>query len=127
MEPATIAKSFKQLELVIERGLHTFVEVGQALLEIRDRKLYRAEYPTFEEYCKQRWGWSKSHVNRQIDAAGVIQNLTPIGVIPQHESQARPLTSLPPDDQRAAWEAAVAANGPQPTAKQILTEVMRRV
>jgi hypothetical protein len=39
-----------ELENVIERGLSTFVEVGNALLEIRDSKLYRETHPTFEAY-----------------------------------------------------------------------------
>jgi hypothetical protein len=41
------------------------IDVGLALLEIRDQRLYReAGYRTFEEYCKERWGWSICHVNR---------------------------------------------------------------
>lgn len=34
-------------EEVIDRGLATFIEVGQALLAIRDRRLYRMAYATF--------------------------------------------------------------------------------
>ena len=33
-----------QLEATIERGMQTFVEVGLALMEIRDGRLYRAEF-----------------------------------------------------------------------------------
>jgi hypothetical protein len=41
------------------------IRPGLALLEIRDQRLYReAGYRTFEEYCKERWGWSICHVNR---------------------------------------------------------------
>ena len=40
-----------ELELVIERGLKTFVEVGAALLGIRDGRLYRETHATFEDYC----------------------------------------------------------------------------
>jgi hypothetical protein len=36
------------LEGVVQKGLATFIEVGRALAEIRDRKLYRVEYGTFE-------------------------------------------------------------------------------
>lgn len=38
-----------ELEQVIERGLQTFVEVGNAIREIRDSRLYKDEYGTFEE------------------------------------------------------------------------------
>lgn len=33
-----------------------FADAGAALVNIRDRRLYRAEYSTFEEYCAKRWG-----------------------------------------------------------------------
>lgn len=35
-------------EATIERGLKTFVEVGGALLAIRNARLYRATHATFE-------------------------------------------------------------------------------
>ena len=63
---------------------------------------------TFEEYCKERWGMNRAHAYRLIDAAEVVNNLSPIGDIPANESQARPLTALRdnPELQRAAWERA---------------------
>lgn len=95
------------------KGLQTFVEVGTALLKIRDSRLYRESYTTFEEYCQGRWNFSKTHSNRLIAAAEVIENLTPIGVIPLTESQARPLTSLPFEVQPLVWQQVVesAPNG----------------
>ena len=43
-----------QCEATIRRGLHTFVEVGQALAEIRDSRLYRATHETFATYLDDR-------------------------------------------------------------------------
>ena len=40
-------------------GKKTFVEVGLALAEIRDLRLYKREYSGFEEYCQKKWGWTK--------------------------------------------------------------------
>jgi hypothetical protein len=57
------------LEEKIEQGLQTFVEVGLALMEIRDRKLYRDEHSTFKEYCKERWNFSDSRGRQLILAA----------------------------------------------------------
>jgi hypothetical protein len=52
-----------ELERVIERGLQSFVEVGKALADIRDGKLYRCQGDaTFEDYCQQRWGFSRGWV-----------------------------------------------------------------
>jgi hypothetical protein len=39
-----------------------------------------------------------------IEAARVVENLLPIGNIPQTESQARELLGLEPEQQREAWQ-----------------------
>ena len=94
---------------VIRKGMGTFVEVGSALKDIRDRRLYREEFPgiTFEAYCRDRWDITKSYANYVIGAATVIENLTTIVVKPATESQARPLTNPKLDDPAEAWERAV--------------------
>jgi hypothetical protein len=56
----------EELEAVIDAGLPTFQSVGRALLEIRDKKLYRVSHPTFEDYCQSRWGISRQWANRLI-------------------------------------------------------------
>jgi hypothetical protein len=56
----------------------------------------------------------KSQTYRLLDAARVVSNLSPIGELPTHESQVRPLTGLEPDQQREAWELATEIN-PNPT------------
>jgi hypothetical protein len=121
-EAITIQESARlvELETKIKRGLDTFVEVGEALLEIRDSRLYRIEHATFEDYCREKWGMNPRYANRVIGAALVSENLGPIGPKPTTESQARPLTKLPPEEQPAAWAKAVEmADGKQPTAKQV--------
>jgi hypothetical protein len=127
--------ALRDCEAVIERGVKTFVEVGQALLRIRDERLYRVDYKTFEEYCRDRWGWNRRYANRQIEAAGVVENLTPMGVtpeilgpmgpIPQNERQARELAPLPPDGQRAVWNQAVANGGGRLPSAKVLGEMVR--
>lgn len=94
--------ALKDCETKIERGLKTFYEVGASLLEIRNQKLYRGTHETFEDYCEERWGFSKRHCNRLIAAAKVAENLGPIGPVP-NESQAREIARLPDDQQSGAW------------------------
>ena len=96
-------------ELVIERGLNTFVDVGNALLEIRDSRLYRADYSTFEEYCRSKWGFTDERARLLMRSTEVVNRLTPtiVGVLPTNEAQARPLTRLEPEQQREAWTRAV--------------------
>ena len=87
-----------ELEGVVSRGLQTFIEVGKALREIRDSKLYRQHFETFEDYCRDRWGMSRQHAHRQIEAAEVAAVLSPIGDVPRTESQARELVPLADDE-----------------------------
>jgi 16S rRNA G966 N2-methylase RsmD len=92
-------------EAVIERGLKTFYEVGAALLSIRDKRLYRASYATFEDYCQERWQLKRQRAYELMDAAKVTMNLSEISDIsPKRESHVAPLASLEPDAQRIVWE-----------------------
>jgi len=77
--------------------MSAFVEVGNALLEIRDACLYREKYDTFEAYCRDRWQISKRRANRLIGSAEVVRNLGPMGPIIISERLVRPLTNLPLD------------------------------
>ena len=90
MTPTNNVTRLAELEAVIEGGMRTFIEVGQALRTIRDTRIYREQgYKTFEDYCRARWHWSKTHANRQIKAAQQAAEMTPIGVKPANEWQAR--------------------------------------
>ena len=97
-----------ECEAVIERGLKTFVDVGSALMEIRDSRLYRQTHGTFEDYCRERWGWGRNYTNKLISSAEVVNNLgTIVPILPATESQARPLTMFEPEQQREIWQRAV--------------------
>ncbi len=97
----------ERCEAVIERGQKTFYEVGMALKTIRDARLYRDTHKTFEEYCRERWGFERAQAYRFIESSSVIANLSPTGDKPKSEREARPLTSLKPSEQVEAWERAV--------------------
>lgn len=94
-----------ELECIIQKGKDTFVEVGTALSEIRDSRIYRVTFKTFEDYCKDRWGFDRTYAHRLIESAAVC-NVLPIGNKPKSEAQARPLAKLPAEQQPAAWERA---------------------
>jgi hypothetical protein len=109
-------KRLKACEALIEQ--RAFYEVGSTLLEIRRDKLYLETHKTFESYCRERWKFSRIHAHRLVESARVTDNLLPIGNIPTHESQVRPLTKLAPEQQREAWKRALEIS-PDPTAAQI--------
>ena len=47
-----------RLETIAEHGVETYLEVGNALAEIRERQLYRDTHPSYEAYLQDRWGIS---------------------------------------------------------------------
>lgn len=117
MNAQLTTRSLAELETVIENGLQTFAEVGDALFTIRDQRLYREQgFDTFEEYCQKRWNWGRHYANRQIAAAQVVRNLVPIGTKPLNEAQARELAVLEPDEQ---LEVAAEIDFSKVTAEQI--------
>lgn len=112
LDPITLEESrdFQSLEKVIGRGLDTFVEVGNALAEIRDRRLYRCEHKTFEAYCREKWKIGRVQAHRLIKASEVIEML-PAGNKPKTERQVRPLTKLSAEKRPEAWQRAVERAG----------------
>ena len=100
-----------ELESVIDRGLTTFVEVGNAIREIRDSKLYKESHETFEKYCRERWGWGRAHAYRQIEAADTVALVSPTGDIP---------------NERIARELAPLAKKEPETAGQVLDELVAK-
>jgi len=97
-----------ELESVITKSIQTFYEVGSALLEIRESRLYRKTFPTFEDYCQERWQMTRRYANHLIGAAGVMSGLGTIVPKPETESQARELAALPEAEmQKAVWQIAL--------------------
>jgi len=96
----------KHLETIIAKNQYRFYEIGKALLEIRDSRLYKqALFPSFEAYVRSRWDIGRSQLYRLIDAYSVINNLSPIGDrLPGNEAQTRPLVPLSPSEQRKIWQ-----------------------
>lgn len=117
---ATEGEALAELEEVIERGLTTFVDVGNALLSIRDERLYRAEYATFEDYCRERWGLSQPRAYQLMDAAGVVSTMVESGLEPPtNERQVRELGRVPEERRAEVWQQTLDATGGKPTAAAI--------
>lgn len=107
---ANDAADFTRLDTVVSRGLASFVEVGRALQEIQQRKLYRAQYKTFESYVKQRHELSSRRAYQLIDAAGTVsqlENVKNFSQVPSTESHAKELSTVPEDDLPEVWSGIV--------------------
>jgi microcystin-dependent protein len=63
-------RTLAELEDIIKRGKLTLLEVGEALTEIHDRKLYKqAGFKKFSDYLAERWQISRAHGYRALAAA----------------------------------------------------------
>jgi hypothetical protein len=94
--------ALKRCERIIKIGAAHFLKVGAALKEIRDRKLYREHYSSFEHYCMARFNIKRAHGYRLIEQSAAIlalQDSAPVGDIPlpTNERQARELSQAPPE------------------------------
>ena len=100
---------YQACQAVLMMNSRSFVDVGQALASIRDQRLYREEFNTFEEYCRGRWEYSRRHADRLIFAAQVVTHLSPnwSHSMPAYESQLRPLFSLTAEQTNLAWGRAI--------------------
>lgn len=114
----------KRCEKIIVRGAAQFIQVGLALRQIRDQKLYREEFRTFEAYCLEKFSFGRAHGYRLIaDAAAMLelQDLAPMGdKFPLNEGRARELARVPLELRVPVMEmAAELAGGEELTAKII--------
>lgn len=114
----------KDCERAIERGMSTFVEVGKALAEIRDSKLYRDTHKTFQAYVKQRWGHDRNWAYSLIDASGAAENVSHAIQNP-NARQAVELAKAPAEKQAEVWEK-VTSEG-EPTAAKVKAAVQEIV
>lgn len=140
----------KVLEGVIFTGIKAVFEMGSAMKEIRETRLYRVRCKTWEEYVRDVWDMGKSFVNYQIAASDVIKNLKENGHncgdlltyegtqgdlyegiinqrLPINEAQARPLTALVPAQQIAAWDLVLEEAGDRKITARLVTSVVEGI
>jgi hypothetical protein len=100
----------------------SFMAVGIALQTIKERKLYREGFKTFEDYCRAKWAMGRTYAHYLVNGSQVVANLfTRVNILqPINEKQIRPLTVLEPEQQCEVWEEAVrSADGKIVTFKQV--------
>ncbi len=105
--------------IIYQVSVQAYQQIGSALKRIRDQRLYRADYPSFEAYCEIRWELQKAQAYQYIDAATVAKNLIEqralcekknkaskiLDALP-NKSQAYVLAKYKPAQQLELWEEA---------------------
>lgn len=114
MLTAEEASRFDHLKQRIRDGIKAWHAAGKALVEIRDRQLYRAGYKTFEEFASGEFGLGERRIRQMIEAATTWEETAsrlPPGSpqTPPVEQVVRDLKTLPADERPAAYMEAAAA------------------
>lgn len=113
---------YTTLKKVVTDNWVATLDCFHAAHRIREEKLYRVEYETWDEFCEKTLGFSRQHVNRLISAAQLEElakvKTEPMGSKTQadsmpitNERQARELLKVSPE-KRAEVLAKAAAEGP---------------
>jgi hypothetical protein len=114
----------------VRQGMGTFLEVGRALMRIRDLRLYRNLAPTFEVFCSKVLGMSKQHCYNYIacsDVFGMLESRPEFaGRLPQNEAQTRPLRSLDQETAIDVWTEVVAQSSDGPITAALVRAVAKK-
>lgn len=119
-----------RLEMKVEQGIQkveqTFYQMGLALSELRDRRLYRSTHKNFGSYCQERFQRIKRRqAEYLILASAVVSDLKNAHncadfPLPTSESQVRSMKDLTPPQRREVWQTGVVESGGEvPTAKTV--------
>jgi hypothetical protein len=120
-------KALAKHEETIRSGLTSFIEVGRALAEIRDSRLHRDEYESFEAYCQDKWDLARRTAYQKIEAAetvDAIQSVRNYAHLPLAENHALELAKAGKDAGKVWAEVLkksphLADGSPSTTAKKI--------
>jgi hypothetical protein len=121
-------KNLSELEKAVNLGLHQGAEVvclvGDALAEIRDRKLYKElGYKSFEKYINEKFSMTRGRAYHLMSAAEIIADLKPHfddKALPKNESVVRPLVKFPKNKRVDIWGAVLAVY-PDPRREDVLS------
>lgn len=129
----TEVQSFQSLEKVILCGVESFLATGSALKEIRDQRLFREDFKTFEAYIKDRWGFHRSRAYQLIDAADIKADLsTMVDQNPKlseinTERQLRELAAVPAESLQDVLDKAAEIAGDAVMTAKVLKEAREQV
>lgn len=88
---------YEELKATVRTWIEDRFKIADALKEIHDDRLYKDEYGSFEDFCHDEYGISKSNAYRLIKAAGVVASVRPsqVGTLISNETQAAALATVP--------------------------------
>lgn len=118
----------RQLEVKIEKS---FYEAGKALAELRNRRLYRSTHKKFEDYCRERFQFSRDKADMMIKSVEIIDNFKNDDkcrcFLPTAESQVRDMVKLTSTEQCQVYAAAIEECGGKVPSRRIIKDIVKRL
>jgi hypothetical protein len=113
----------------VKTGLQAFQRAGEKLLKIRQDRLYREEFGTFEDFSREILGHSKTYSNNLIVGFQVVQALVAQGetVLPDSERVARQLAKYPKGDRILIWKRALQIGGKKKPDYKVIREAATQI
>jgi hypothetical protein len=72
---AVTTRTLTELKAIVSRTLESTIECARALKEIKDRELWKDESDSFQAFCTNNWGVSRTRAYQLIDYAEVVDLL----------------------------------------------------
>jgi ribosomal protein L21E len=116
-----------RLELKIEKS---FYEAGKALAELRNRRLYKSTHKNFEDYCRDRFQFSRDKADMMIKSVEIIDNLKKDDncrlFLPTAESQVRDMVNLTSIEQCQVYAAAIKECGGKVPSRRVIKNILKQ-
>ena len=137
--PSAEAETFEMLDADIDRQIRTLemdaFTLGHSLQRMKEGKLYKCKFKTWEEYVSRKADISRQHAHRlmkQCEVVGMLEKkMSPAGdvFLPTSGNQVEVIRKLKdPSDQVKAWKEAIGlAGGKQPAPSDIEEAVKKRL
>ncbi|WP_371484806.1 hypothetical protein [Kitasatospora sp. NBC_00315] len=114
-------------EAAIEALKAAFWAAGKALEAVREGRLYRGQFSSFDDYCLQRWDIQRDYADKLIRAWRLAEQLHGLAERKLNEGQVRPLLGLAKAQGEDAAKAVfvVVQNGPVPATGAVLSGAVK--
>jgi hypothetical protein len=102
------AAQLQRHEAVIKAGKNAWMAVGHSLSAIKEARLYREDYNSWDEYLKLKWGWSRQRFAQVEGSRTVLKELPEkLATSVDNERAARELGKVPKEKRESVLEKAV--------------------
>ena len=100
--PATQGEVLDRVEYLVDRIHKCEQEKLIYLLEIYQNQYWKNDFSSFEQFCKERLGYSKQYVYRCINAAKMVEAGVPV----ENPNQSLALEGLDVEEAKEVWDRA---------------------